>query len=83
MLFHIEQSHTPENCPLGQGGSPSLVDRTAEGVKVVGSYGAFAEHLVYYIVEADTMDAVNAFLKPGMRKCVAKVTPVNDHAIPV
>ena len=83
MLFHVEQTHTPENCPIGQGGSQSLVDRKATGVKIVGSYGAFTEHVIYYILEADNIDAINAFLKPGMKKCVAKITPVSDHPIPV
>ena len=26
MLFHIKQTHTPENCPYGKGGSRSLFD---------------------------------------------------------
>ncbi len=82
MLFHIEQVHTPDNCPYGQGGSPSLVDRTAEGVKVVGSYGAFMEHVVYYIVETDNIDKLHRFLLPGMKKCVTRITPVSDHPIP-
>ena len=46
MLFHVEQTHSPENCPYGQGGSRSLHDASAAGVEVKGVYGAFTEHVV-------------------------------------
>jgi hypothetical protein len=82
VLFHVEQVHSPENCPYGHGGSPTLYDKTASGVQVVGIYGAFAAHTIYYIVEADDMDAVNLFLVPGLKVCRATITPVSDHPIP-
>ncbi len=44
MLFHITQVHTPEHCPLGEGGSNSLFDPNVAGVKLIGRYGANAEH---------------------------------------
>jgi hypothetical protein len=82
MLFHIAQVHKPEDCPYGRGGSPSLVDRTVSGVKVVGSYGAFMEHTVYIIAEADDVDSLNRFLLPGMKTCSTRITPVSDHPLP-
>src|SRR4051812_27206728 len=44
VLFHIEQVHSPENCPYGKGGSRSLHDASVEGVEVKGFFGAFMEH---------------------------------------
>ncbi|MGC4109541.1 MAG: hypothetical protein QM747_03760 [Nocardioides sp.] len=82
MLFHIEQSHAPSDCPYGQGGSRSLHDAGAAGVRVVGVYGAFTEHVVFMIVEADDLDAVHRFLAPGMKTCTAAITPVSDHPMP-
>jgi hypothetical protein len=54
MLFHIEQSHAPADCPYGNGGSRSLHDAGAEGVTVHGVWGAFSEHLIFMLVEAET-----------------------------
>lgn len=83
MLFHIKQVHTPENCPYGNGGMNSLHDKNAPGIKVVGIYGALTAHTIYMVVEADTMDALHAFLLPGMKTCTAEITPVSNHPIPV
>lgn len=59
MLFYITQHHTPKLCPKNAGGSKILHDSQAKGVKLQAVYGAFAEHVVYYAVEADSLDAVN------------------------
>ena len=83
MLFHIEQSHAPHDCPYGKGGSPSLRDETVPGVKVVAAYGNFMQHVVYLIVESDDLDALNKFLLPGMKICTSTITPVSAHPIPV
>jgi hypothetical protein len=82
MFFHIEQSHAPADCPYGSGGSRSLHDSSAQGVRVVGVYGAFTEHVVFLVVEADDLDAVQLFLAPGMKTCTASITPVSDHSMP-
>ena len=34
----------------------------AERVKLLAMYGAFPEHVIYYIVEAETLEAIEAFL---------------------
>ena len=57
MLLHITQTHTAELCPKGEGGSKTLYDPKAEGVKFLAMYGAFSEHTIYYIVEAETLEA--------------------------
>jgi hypothetical protein len=82
MLFHIEQSHAPADCPYGSGGSRTLHDANAPGVRVLGVYGAFTEHVVFIVVEADDLDAVHRFLAPGMKTCTAGITPVSDHPMP-
>ena len=82
MLFHITQAHAPENCPYGQGGSQSLHDASVAGVEVKAVYGAFMEHVIYLVVEADDIDALNKFLLPGMKVCTAEITPVSAHALP-
>jgi hypothetical protein len=81
MLFHITQSHTPELCPKDEGGSKTLYDSSAEGVTVLAIYGAFAEHVIYYVVEAESMKAINQFLLPGFKRCECRVTPVGEEPI--
>lgn len=82
MLFHIEQTHSPENCPYGRGGSRSLHDASVEGVAVKAVYGAFAEHVIIIVAETDDIDLLHRFLLPGMRVCTTRIRPVSDHALP-
>jgi hypothetical protein len=79
MLFHIKQSHAPDDCPYGKGGSPGLVDRDASGIKLHGYWLAFPQHTVYYVVETDDIRAIQAFLKPGTDRATAEITPVSDR----
>ncbi|MBI2866035.1 MAG: hypothetical protein HYX99_01570 [Chloroflexi bacterium] len=44
-------------------------------------YGAFHDHVVYYVVEADSLSAVHKFLDPGWTKCKANITPVSEEPI--
>ena len=53
MLFHITQVHAPEDCPYGSGGSRKFHDSSVSEVTVHGVYGAFMEHTIYMVVEAD------------------------------
>ena len=41
MLFHIRQHHEPADCPYGKGGSRSLFDESAPGVKDPAKLRAF------------------------------------------
>ena len=81
MLFHITQTHTPENCPKETGGSKTLYNPNAEGVKLLAMYGAFAQHVIYYIVEANSADTIHKFLYPGFKSCTATITPVSEEPI--
>jgi hypothetical protein len=83
MLFHITQVHDPAECPYGQGGSRKFHDASVEGVTVHGVYGAFMEHTIFMVVEADDFDLLNKFLLPGMKQCSTDITPVSAQALPV
>lgn len=81
MLFLITQAHTAENCPKNVGGSKTLYNPNAEGVKLRAMYGAFPQHVIYYIVEGDSLDAIHKFLDPGWTRCTATITPVSEEPI--
>ncbi len=81
MIFHITQTHTHESCPRDAGGSKALYDPNVEGVKLQAMYGAFSEHVIYYIVEADNLEAIHEFLDPGWLRCTCTVTPVSEEPI--
>ncbi len=79
MLFHVTQTHSPEACPLGKGGVQALYNADAEGVELRAIYGAYAEHVVYYVLDADSLNAVHKFLVPGFKSCNSTVTPVVEE----
>jgi hypothetical protein len=81
MLFHITQHDTPELCPKNTGGSKTLYDPKTQGVKLLAMYGAFAEHVIYYVVDANDVEAVNDFFFPGFERCTSKITPVSQMPI--
>ena len=66
MLFHVTQTHTPETCPKDEGGSKTLFNAGAEGVTLRAMYGAFSEHVIYYVLEADSLAAIQKFLLPAL-----------------
>jgi hypothetical protein len=80
MLFMITQKHAPESCPRDVGGSRTLYDPGAEGVKLKARYAAFAEHVIYYVVEAESQDAIQKFLAPGFTSSTATSTPVSEES---
>ena len=75
MLFHITQAHSPEQCPKGAAGPTRCSTPTPTGVTLVGRYGANAQHTMFYVVEADDVDALQKFLWPGFT--------VHEHDHPV
>jgi hypothetical protein len=81
MLFHVTQIHTPENCPKNTGGSRTLYDPDAKGVRLRAMYGAYPQHVIFYIVEADSLEAIHKFLDPGWMRCTATITPVSEQPI--
>lgn len=81
MPFLIIQKHAPENCPKDIGGSKTLYNENAEGVELKAAYGDYANHTIYYVVEADDLAAVNRFLDPGWTRCTAEIIPVSTEPI--
>ena len=80
MLFHITQTHTPETCPKEDGGS-KIHNPKVEGLTLQAVYGAFSEHVIYYIVEADNLAAIQQFLVPGFKRCTCRISPVSEESI--
>jgi len=80
MLFLITQTHTPETCPIDAGGREVLYEKpeNVPGLEIVAAYGAYTEHILYYVVEADDYDTVEKFLTPGFKRCKATITPVSQ-----
>ena len=81
MLFHITQVHTPDNCRKGEGDLAAMYNPDAEGVKLRAVYGAFSEHVIYYIVEAENLNAIYKFLDPGWKLSTSTITPVGEEPI--
>ena len=65
------------NAPAGKLADAELVftDGALEGLKLIGRYGANAQHTMFYIVEADDVNALQKFLFPGFKRCTATITP--------
>jgi hypothetical protein len=83
VLFHIEQSHAPQDCPYGKGGSTSLFDRESQDVKIHGYWLAFPQHTTYLVVETDDIVNLQKFLQPGAGTTICEITPVSDKPVPV
>lgn len=82
MLFHVTQTHTPGTCPKNEGSSKALYNSNVEGVKLKAIYGAFADHIIYYIVEADGLNAIRRFLDPSWTRCMCcAVIPVREAPV--
>ena len=81
MLFHIKQTHTPTTCPKNEGGSKVLYNTDVDGLELKAFYGSYSAHEIFYIVEADSMEAVNKFLDPGLTRCTSLMTAVVSEAI--
>jgi hypothetical protein len=82
VLFHVTQVHTPDQCPRDEGGSNSLFDTTVPGTRLVGRYGANAQHTLFLVVEADDVNALHRFLWPGFQRCTSTITPVSEVPVP-
>lgn len=78
MLFLIIQTHTPENCPIDkpQGAHSYHTDPKDSGVKLLGIWRGGPNHEIYYLVEGQTHASLEKFLKPGFKKTVSQIIPV-------
>ncbi len=91
MLFVVTHTHTPELCPTD---NPENVKKTVDllaqenhvrksKVKVLGSYIAPPEHTLYFILEADSYEAITEFLRPVMKIGTPRIVPVSPLAAAV
>ncbi|NWG09628.1 MAG: hypothetical protein HXX80_04895 [Nitrososphaerales archaeon] len=89
ILFYLKHKHSPENCPALRG--PEIVAKTfgkiitpehakKAGVKVLGMYADAPAHTVGFIIEADNIDRIGAFLGPLLSIGSVETTPVSDLA---
>lgn len=84
MLFIAIHTHTPETCPAD---NPIPVHQLADekhikdsGVKVLGSYVAPPEHILYFILEADDYAQIVRYLRPMMKIGTDRIVPVQTLA---
>jgi len=75
MLFLVKQVHTPDRCPKDVGGTKTLYDAAAAGVRLDRVFGDFSRHTIYYLLEADFVEDVQKFLAPGWLSCTSEVIP--------
>ncbi len=80
MLFVAIHAHTPESCPVDD---PVPVHQLAKaehakecGVKVLGSYIAPPEHVLYFVLEAKDYSSAVRFFSPLMKIGAPRITPV-------
>lgn len=74
MLFVATLTHSPEQCFARKEFRPEYkrwLDEMGDsakksGVKVHGAFVSPNEHVFYFVLESDTMDAVSEFLGPPM-----------------
>jgi hypothetical protein len=83
MLFHIKQTHAPQDCPYGKGGSRSLFDGESKDVTIHGYWLAFPQHTTYLVVETDDIAHLQTFLRPGAAVTTCEITPVSDQPAPL
>lgn len=84
MLFIATHEHTPEACPADD---PAQVHQMvneehikASGVKLLGSYVAAPEHVLYFVLEADEYAQVVRYFRPMMKMGNVDIVPVQTVA---
>ncbi len=84
MLFVVTHEHAPESCPADDPAPVhKLVDENhirESGVKVLGSYVAPPEHVLYFVLEADEYAQVVRYFRPMMKIGNVDIVPVQTVA---
>jgi len=84
MLFVAIHTHSPELCPAD---SSEMIKKTVDivasekhakksDVKVLGSYSAPPNHMLFFILEADNYESIIEFFRPMMKMGMAEIIPV-------
>jgi len=79
MLFLVKQVHTPDRCPKDVGGTKTLYDAAAAGVRLDRVFGDFSRHTIYYLLEADFVEDVQKFLAPGWLSWTSPPSWISSH----
>jgi uncharacterized protein with GYD domain len=85
MLFVVTHEHSPELCPSDK---PELVKKTVSivaskahaeksGVKLLGSYIAPPEHVLFFIIESNDYGKIVDFFRPIMKMGTLRIMPVS------
>lgn len=84
MLFVVTHIHTPELCPSDDPEKLKKLDVLEQEshakktkVKVLGSYIAPPEHTLFFILEADSYEAITDFFRPVMKIGIPRIVPVS------
>ena len=84
MLFIATHEHAPESCPSE---NPAQVHQVvneehikASGVKLLGSYVAPPEHVLFFVLEADEYAQVVRYFQPIMKMGNIDIVPVQTVA---
>lgn len=86
MLFHVTHSHTEHTCPINNPDAlresfgkvfPSLAE---SGVNVVGAWSDPPAHQLFFVIEAESVEAIHEGLQPIIDQGTACIQPVTDAA---
>jgi hypothetical protein len=69
------RSTLPRPAPKDEGGYNTLFDPNVPGIKLIGRHSANAQHTLFFIMEADHVNAIHKFLYPAFCRCTSTVTP--------
>ena len=86
MLFHVTHTHTEHTCPINDQGvmgetfGKVLSSLTESGVDVVGWWGDPPAHQMFFVLDADSVEAIYEGLHPIIDQGTACIKPVTDAA---
>lgn len=82
MLFIAIQTHTSESCPLNANEKgmecPPLWDQDNKQVKIKQLFANPPAHVMYFVLEAKSYDALQEFFMPGMTRSTVEIHPIMD-----
>jgi Domain of unknown function (DUF3303) len=88
MLFMLDHTHTPENCPCGSTRRVKDFDEKvkraakASGATLEAAYSDWGTHHFYFIVEAKTLDQLSNFVSPYLTDIgITHVHPINKWKV--
>ena len=86
MFFHVTHTHTEHTCPINDQSVMSetfgkvFSSLTDNGVNVVGWWADPPAHQMFFVLEADSVEAIYEGLHPIIDRGTACIRPVTDAA---